>query len=202
MTQKHSDRQTNAERPQDIEALVIGASTGGPKALVSVVKSLPPRVGVPIFIVQHMPAGFTTSFAKRLDSCSPIPVVEAEDGMRIQKGTVYVAPGGRHMVVQSTRIKLLDTEKVHGVKPAVDLLFESAANQYEEKVAAVVLTGMGRDGTAGCLKVQQKGGYVLAQDEQSCVVYGMPKHALESGAVDEMASLDVVAERVKEMVKV
>lgn len=190
------------DRKKPIDALVVGASTGGPKAILSLIRSLPSEVKVPIFIVQHMPEGFTASFAKRLDQFSSIPVVEAEDGMRIEKGIVYLAPGGKHMVLDPHRIRLMDTEKVHGVKPAVNPLFETAAKQYGENIAAILLTGMGRDGTSGCLEIKQKGGYVLAQNQESCVVYGMPKNAMEAGAVDRMLSLEEITIMMREMVKV
>ena len=163
--------------------------------LTELIKTLPEDLSIPIFIVQHMPAGFTTSFAKRLDALSEVGVVEAEDGMRIEKGMVYVAPGGMHMVINRNRIQLLDTPKIHGVKPAIDPMFESAIDVYGENILAVILTGMGRDGAKGCVAVKHAGGYVIAQDEESCVVYGMPKAAVETGAVDEVLSIyDIIVE--------
>lgn len=180
---------------KEIDAIVIGASTGGPKMLTELIKTLPEDLAIPIFIVQHMPAGFTASFAKRLDALSDVSVVEAEDGMRVEKGMVYVAPGGMHMVINRNRIQLLDTPKVHGVKPAIDPMFESAIDVYGENILAVILTGMGRDGAEGCVSVKNAGGYVIAQDEESCVVYGMPKSAVETGAVDEILSIyDIIVE--------
>lgn len=180
---------------KEIDAIVIGASTGGPKMLTELIKTLPEDLAIPIFIVQHMPAGFTASFAKRLDALSDVSVVEAEDGMRVEKGMVYVAPGGMHMVINRNRIQLLDTPKVHGVKPAIDPMFESAIDVYGENILAVILTGMGRDGAEGCVSVKNAGGYVIVQDEESCVVYGMPKSAVETGAVDEILSIyDIIVE--------
>lgn len=180
---------------KEIDAIVIGASTGGPKMLTELIKTLPEDLAIPIFIVQHMPAGFTASFAKRLDALSDVSVVEAEDGMRVEKGMVYVAPGGMHMVINRNRIQLLDTPKIHGVKPAIDPMFESAIDVYGENILAVILTGMGRDGAEGCVSVKNAGGYVIAQDEESCVVYGMPKAAVETGAVDEVLSIyDIIVE--------
>ena len=180
---------------KEIDAIVIGASTGGPKMLTELIKTLPEDLAIPIFIVQHMPAGFTASFAKRLDALSDVSVVEAEDGMRVEKGMVYVAPGGMHMVINRNRIQLLDTPKIHGVKPAIDPMFESAIDVYGENILAVILTGMGRDGAECCVSVKNAGGYVIAQDEESCVVYGMPKAAVETGAVDEVLSIyDIIVE--------
>ena len=178
-----------------IDAIVIGASTGGPQMLTELVKTLPEDLAIPIFIVQHMPAGFTASFARRLDAHSDVNVVEAEDGMKIQKGTVYLAPGGLHMVINHNRIQLLDTPKVHSVRPAIDPMFESAIETYGKNILAVILTGMGKDGAEGCVAVKNAGGHVIAQDEESCVVYGMPKSAVETGAVDEVLSIyDIIVE--------
>ena len=185
---------------KQIDAIVIGASTGGPQMLTELVKTLPEDLAIPIFIVQHMPAGFTASFAKRLDALSDVNVVEAEDGMKIQKGTVYLAPGGLHMVINRNRIQLLDTPKVHSVRPAIDPMFESAIETYGENILAVILTGMGKDGAEGCVAVKNAGGYVIAQDEESCVVYGMPKSAVETGAVDEVLSIyDIIVEINKQI---
>ena len=180
---------------KEIDAIVIGASTGGPQMLTELVKTLPEDLAIPIFIVQHMPAGFTASFARRLDAHSDVNVVEAEDGMKIQKGTVYLAPGGLHMVINRNRIQLLDTPKVHSVRPAIDPMFESAIETYGKNILAVILTGMGKDGAEGCVAVKNAGGHVIAQDEESCVVYGMPKSAVETGAVDEVLSIyDIIVE--------
>ncbi|HZK46571.1 MAG TPA: CheB methylesterase domain-containing protein, partial [Atopostipes sp.] len=126
--------------------------------------------------------------------------VEAEDGMKIQKGTVYLAPGGLHMVINRNRIQLLDTPKVHSVRPAIDPMFKSAIETYGENILAVILTGMGKDGAEGCVAVKNAGGYVIAQDEESCVVYGMPKAAVETGAVDEVLSIyDIIVEINKQI---
>ena len=163
--------------------------------LTELVKTLPEDLAIPIFIVQHMPAGFTASFARRLDARSDVNVVEAEDGMKIQKGTVYLAPGGLHMIINRNRIQLLDTPKVHSVRPAIDPMFESAIETYGKNILAVILTGMGKDGAEGCVAVKNAGGYVIAQDEESCVVYGMPKSAVETGVVDEVLSIyDIIVE--------
>lgn len=189
-------------RPSKIDALMIGASTGGPNVLTQIVKSLPANLSIPVFIVQHMPEGFTASFSKRMNSLAKVPVVEAENRMLIKAGTVYLAPGGKHMIVRNKRIQLLDTAKVHSVKPAVDPLFESVVNHYGRNTLGVILTGMGRDGAAGCLDIKRAGGYVIAQNEESCVVYGMPRHAYEAGAVNELLSIEEIIESINKIVGV
>jgi len=196
--------QTNTSKTLPIKktnAIVIGASTGGPKVISSLIQSLPSSLSMPIFIVQHMPRGFTASFAERLNIISSVSVVEAEDGMPIERGTVYIAPGGYHLVIENQFLRLLDTEKVHGVKPAVDFLFESAVQTYGKKTLGILLTGMGKDGAKGCLAIKKAGGYVLAQNENSSVVYGMPKHAAELGAVDELLSTNQIINKLNEAVK-
>lgn len=198
-----SERKVSRRTPsitQKINVLAIGASTGGPKVITSLIKELPSNLSIPVFIVQHMPKGFTKSFARRLDSVSKVPVVEAVDNMRVERGVVYVAPGGFHMVIDKHRIRLLDTKKIHGVKPAVDPMFESVTQIYGKKTLGILLTGMGKDGAKGCLKVKEAGGYVLAQNEETCVVYGMPKFAVEAGAVNESLSIDEMILKIKEVV--
>lgn len=186
---------------KEVEAIVIGASTGGPKMLTALIQTLPSNLSIPIFIVQHMPAGFTASFAKRLNTLSNVSVVEAEHNMTVEPGTVYLAPGGRHMVIKGHRIKLLDTEKVHSVKPAIDPMFHSAIEVYGGNILAVIMTGMGRDGAQGCVEVKNAGGYVIAQDEATSVVYGMPKSAVETGAVDEILSIDAIINEINKQIE-
>lgn len=188
-------------RIEKVDAIVLGASTGGPKVLTSIICSLPSSLTVPVFVVQHMPAGFTTSFANRLNSLAKVPVIEAKDKTSIEAGKVYVAPGGKHMVLHNHHIRLLDSEKIHGVKPAVDPLFETVAKKYKQKTLGIVLTGMGKDGTIGCGAIQKAGGYVLAQDEASSVVYGMAKNAVESNLVDEVLKIDEMKKIINELVK-
>ncbi|HCX65770.1 MAG TPA: chemotaxis response regulator protein-glutamate methylesterase, partial [Eubacteriaceae bacterium] len=180
-----------------VDAVVIGASTGGPKVLFDLISKLPSPLTVPVFIVQHMPKGFTSSFAERLDKECPVKVMEATDNMPVQRGIVYVAPGDYHMRVENNKIKLDQGDKIHGVRPAVDYLFESAANKYGRNLLAVVLTGMGKDGTKGLVEIKKKGGVTIAQNEESCVVYGMPRSALEAGAVDEVMSPLEIAKNIK-----
>ena len=188
--------------PQRVEAIAIGASTGGPRALMQVVCQFPAELAIPVFIVQHMPAGFTASFANRLNSEANVTVVEAVDGLPVEKGIVYIAPGNYHMVVENKTIRLLTTPKMHGVRPAVDILFESVAKEYGSKVMGVVLTGMGYDGTQGLYEIKAAGGYSLAQDEATSVVYGMPKNAVENGVVDQCIGLTEISEILSQIIKV
>ncbi|HPF70734.1 MAG TPA: chemotaxis response regulator protein-glutamate methylesterase [Candidatus Krumholzibacteria bacterium] len=176
--------------------LVIGASTGGPPAVEKVIAALP-ETAPPTLIVQHMPKLFTGAFAKRLNEKAQVRVVEAAGGERLEPGTVYVAPGDRHLVVQRSGIELrtalTDGEKVHSCRPAVDILFDSVARYVGADVMAVVLTGMGNDGAAGLLALRRAGAVTIAQDEATCVVYGMPKAAAELGAVQHVLPLDDIA---------
>lgn len=177
-----------------IEAVVIGASTGGPKALYSIITKLPSDLDVPIFIVQHMPAGFTKAFAERLNSNSLVNVVEATDNQSIEKGVVYIAPGGYHMEVgKDKKIHLNMEPSLWGVRPAVDKLFDSASKVYKEKLLSVVLTGMGKDGANGTISVKKNGGITLAQDKETSTIYGMPKVTFETGMVDKVVPLDKIS---------
>lgn len=184
-----------------IEALVIGASTGGPKALVQLISRLPKETHVPIFIVQHMPKGFTASLAERMDRESKVRVVEAENGMSISSGTVYLAPGDFHMMIARDQILLQSTDKIHGVRPAVDYLFFSAAEKYKDKLLAVILTGMGKDGSEGMARIRDAGGYNIAQDKESSIVFGMPGSVISRGLVDEVLSLEDISKTINRMVR-
>lgn len=188
-------------RPDIINVLMIGASTGGPKIVTKFVQELPANLSVPVFIVQHMPKGFTTSFAKRMNNLAKVPVIEAEHRMVYKAGTVYLAPGGKHMVIRNKRIMLLDSAKVHSVRPAVDPLFKSLVDKFGDKSLGIILTGMGKDGTDGALAIKEKGGYVIAQNEESCIVYGMPRYANEAGAVDELLSIEEIIAATDEILE-
>jgi len=185
-----------------VKAIVIGASTGGPKVLFEIVRSLPKDLNLPVFIVQHMPKGFTKSFAERLDSECALKVVEAEDDMDIRSGVVYVAPGDYHMVIDGLKVRLNQKPKLHGVRPAADYLFESAAVKYGKGLLAVILTGMGKDGASGMISIKDEGGYNLAQNKETCVVYGMPGFAVSSGVVDEILAPEEISEHILKIVKV
>lgn len=183
-----------------IKAVVIGASTGGPKALVSLISRLPEKVKTPIFIVQHMPKGFTASLANRMNNESKVKVVEAEDRMQIENNTVYLAPGDFHMILDKNRIIINSNEKVHGVRPAVDNLFNTAAPIYKENLLGIMLTGMGKDGTDGMSTIKEFGGYNIAQSEETCVVYGMPGSAVSKGVVDEILDLEDISIKLNKLV--
>ncbi len=185
------------------KALGIGVSTGGPQTLMQIIPKLPANFPVPILIVQHMPPLFTKQLAERLDQLSMLRVKEAEQGEPVRKGVVFIAPGDFHMevkkVVSGEEIFLHKGPPRNFCRPAVDELFESMADVYEDKTVALVLTGMGRDGEEGARKIKEKGGLVLAQDEKSCVVFGMPRAVIEAGLADEVLNLTQIPQRLKEI---
>jgi two-component system chemotaxis response regulator CheB len=184
-----------------VEAVIIGASTGGPKALYSVITEIKKNIGVPIFIVQHMPVGFTKAFAERLNSNSAIKVVEASDYDLVEKDVVYIAPGGYHMEVGADKRIHLNTEpSVWGVRPAVDKLFISAAKVYGSNLLSIVLTGMGKDGALGTVEVKKCGGITVSEDKSTCTIYGMPKATYETGMVDYVIPLDEVSSLIHRIV--
>lgn len=180
--------------PRKPEMLLIGVSTGGPVALASLLPKLPASLPVPILVVQHMPPLFTASLAGSLDAKCALTVKEARDGELALPGNVYIAPGGRHMKIHSEggekRIRITDDPPENHCKPAVDVLFRSVAHGFPGKAAAVILTGMGSDGTLGCRLLKRHGATVIVQDEASCVVFGMPKEVIQAGMADVVASLD------------
>lgn len=168
-----------------IDAVLIGASTGGPKALSTVLTALPANLNLPVFVVQHMPAGFTKAFAERLNDNCDLTVVEAKDCEYIHDNYIYIAPGGYHMEVGSDKKIHLNTEpQIWGVRPAVDKLFMSAVKVYNKHLISVILTGMGKDGAQGTAAVKEAGGVTIAEDKSTCTIYGMPKAAYETGKVD------------------
>ncbi|MBM7544715.1 two-component system chemotaxis response regulator CheB [Weissella beninensis] len=181
------------------QAVVIGASTGGPKALLSVIQQLPNHLSKPIFIVQHMPKGFTKHFAERMNQEAAVTVVEATDGMLIQN-RVYLCPGDYHMTLDRGRIMLNQAPKLHGTRPAVDYLFKSAASLYQAKLTAVLLTGMGKDGADGMVTVHHHGGYNIAQNKETCTVYGMPRSAVEKNVVNEILPLAMIGTKISQIV--
>ncbi|MCL1926438.1 MAG: chemotaxis response regulator protein-glutamate methylesterase [Syntrophorhabdaceae bacterium] len=183
------------------EMLLIGVSTGGPNALGVVLPALPKDLGVPVLVVQHMPPVFTQSLAESLNTKCALKVCEASHGMAVEVGTIYIAPGGRHMRVASGAggtkvIQITDDPPENNCRPAVDYLFRSAANNFPGKSLGVILTGMGSDGVIGLRLLKRHGCFVIAQDEASCVVYGMPKSAVDAGVVDVVLPLGAIAQRV------
>lgn len=182
------------------KVVVIASSTGGPAALNVLWKSLPEGLQVPILLVQHMPEGFTASLAARLDKLGTVPCREAQAGDQITPGQALIAPGGKHMVVtKEGRIAFNEEPTLHGVRPAADHLFNSAAEFFGSSCVGVVLTGMGRDGAVGAKTLKDKGCTVLGESESSCMIYGMPKAAKELGGITaeytihEMASAIVAS---------
>lgn len=187
------------------EVVVIGVSTGGPEALSHLVPSLPDTLPVPVVIVQHMPGNFTASLAAALDRRSRIVVREGEHGDVIRAGTVYVAPGGTHTALgrDAKRNLILtdsDAPPENGFRPSVDVLFRSAAKACRGAVVAVILTGMGDDGALGLGDLKREGAFVLAQDEETSVVWGMPGRAVRSGFADEVLPIEEIGPRLIEQV--
>lgn len=179
--------------------IFVGASTGGTEALKHFLLGMPADCP-PILVVQHMPETFTASFAKRLDSLCAPRVIESKGNEKVEAGTVYIAPGHSHLQVRKTPsglvTELLQTPPVNRHRPAVDVLFHSAAQLVGRNALGVILTGMGKDGAQGLLAMHQAGARTYGQDEASCVVYGMPREAAQIGAVDEVVSLDDMSRRV------
>ena len=189
-----------------VSAIAIGASTGGPQALGRVMRALKPAIaGVPVFVVQHMPAGFTQALASHLSSGCGIVAREAVDGEEARGGVVYVAPGGKHMsVVQkgaARAINVYDGPAVNYCKPSVDPLFRSAAEAYRAGLVAVVLTGMGSDGAAAAQQVARNGGRVVAQDEATSVVWGMPGATVATGCCEAVLPVDDIGPHLVRLMK-
>lgn len=177
-----------------LRVVVVAVSTGGPAALTRLVPALPPKPPFAMVIVQHMPTGFTQALAERLHEVSEIDVHEAEDGESLQMGACILAPGDRHLVfLDGGRIRLTSDPPVHGCRPAGDVTLRSAAQVFGRRVTGVVMTGMGKDGAEGLAAVRAAGGRTIAQDRATCVIYGMPKAAIELGVVDEVLPLDEIA---------
>lgn len=182
--------------------VVIGASTGGPAALQTVLAGLPADLPAAVLVVQHMPMGFTRSLAERLDSISPLAIKEAAPGDVLEVGRGLLAPGGFHMTVdENGHIALNQNPTVHGVRPAVDVTMASVAQRYGAATVGVVLTGMGRDGTNGALLIRSAGGQVIAEDESTCVVWGMPRSVVEAGAANRVVPLPEVAAAIEAAVR-
>lgn len=180
-----------------VDAVVIGVSTGGPNALAEFIPQLPAELPVPVFIVQHMPATFTPLLAERLDQRARLKVIEATDGMLVEAGKVYIAPGDFHMTVVrelTKRVIRLNQEKPeNSCRPAADVLFRSAAEAYDRRLLGVVMTGMGHDGTVGARAIKSKGGQVIVQDEASSVVWSMAGSVFRAGLADGQFALQDLA---------
>ena len=198
---------TTGKRAARSEIVGIGVSTGGPNALAEVLPKLPADIGVPILLVQHMPPVFTQSLAESLNAKCAIDVREAVDGQTIEPNTALIAPGGKQMRVAAgadgtTRIvRVTNDPPENNCKPSVDHLFRSISRHYVGRATGVIMTGMGSDGTLGLKLMKRNGASIIAQDEASCVVFGMPKEPIEAGIVDVIAPLDHIAQEICRMTK-
>jgi two-component system chemotaxis response regulator CheB len=190
--------------PRDIGLLLVGASTGGPDALLQLLRPLPADFPIPGAVVQHMPAGFTEQLAKRLNDQCAIEIREAKNGELLQPGCILVAPGGKHLEIQGggaqARTVLTKAEPENSCRPAVDVLFRTGARTKASPVLAVVLTGMGQDGVAGLKHIQAAGGWSIVQDQETSVVWGMPGAAVKAGVVHEVLPLQEISGRIVELV--
>ena len=189
------------------EIIGIGISTGGPNALTTMIPMLPKTLKVPVLIVQHMPPMFTASLAASLDKKSALEVREAKDGDTVEPGKVLIAPGGKQMKIVAgadgltRKIKITDDPPENSCKPSADYLFRSIAQHYVGRSTGVIMTGMGSDGSKGLVQMKKNGSFIIAQDEKTCTVFGMPKEPIESGIVDVIAPLEKIAEEIVKTVK-
>lgn len=186
-----------------VDIIVIGTSTGGPQSLKLVLGRLPADLSVPVAMVLHMPVGYTAMYAEKLNELGPLQVIESQGGEEVVAGTAYLAPAGRHLVFEKdpvgcvrTRLALHPLDTAH--RPAVDVLFQSAAEVYGDRVLGVVMTGMGSDGREGAAWVKARGGRMITEAEESCVVYGMPRSVVEAGLSDASVPLEQLADAIME----
>jgi len=190
--------------PRESKLVVIGASAGGPRALSEIMPMFPADTPAAFVIVQHMPGVFTRSFAERLNAVSELPVREAEDGDILEPGRVLVAPGGKDLIIGADkddlgRVSLMDSRDRRGATPHIDTTMITAADAYGPNSIGVIMTGMGSDGARGMERIKRNKGATIAQDEESCLVFGMPKVAIERGCVDWVVSLEKIPEKVMEL---
>ena len=177
----------------DLPIVAVAASTGGPVAIRALLQGLDPELNASIVICQHMPPRFTREFAARLNEVTPFAVCEAESGMVTNPGSVLIAPGGYHLELQGREVRLREGQPVNGARPSADLLFRSLAGTAGRRGIGVILTGMGEDGARGAVAIRKSGGIVLAQDEESSMVFGMPAAAVRLDAVDEVLPLESIS---------
>lgn len=194
---------TPLREPGKIEIIAIGISTGGPNALREVFQKIDPNLKQPILVVQHMPAGFTEEFANSLNTICPLEVKEAKDGDLIKSGRILIAPGNYHIYVErrslAAVVRLSDAPQRNGHRPSADVLFESVASVYQNRALGVIMTGMGSDGAAQLAEMRRQGAHTLGQNEESCIVYGMPKVAFEMGGVQRQVSLQNMAQEISSL---
>lgn len=202
-TRSRAARVRRRPAPAVFSAVAIAASTGGPRTLLELLRALPAELPAAVLVVQHMPAGFTTSFAARLGHSCALPVHEASEGCAIRSGNVYIAPGGSHMLVRRSEdgltAKLTRDDPVWGVRPAADVLFAAVASHFGPRSVGVVLTGMGRDGASGLRAVREVGGWGVAQDQETSVIFGMPRAA--APYANEVLPLSGIATAITERVQ-
>jgi len=192
---------TNTKSVHHVEVVMIGTSTGGPAALQTIFKQIPANFSKPIVIVQHMPGSFTKAFAERLNKISALTVSEAQNGDRLKPGHVYVAPGGMQLMIDRRNggsIHIHESDERISYRPSVDIALASAAKHYGRNALAIILTGMGSDGKEGALLLKQVGGTIWAQDEASCVIYGMPMAVVKAGLVESILPLDDIGPKIYE----
>ena len=193
-------RRASAPRKRPYKLVAIGTSTGGPVALQKILTRLPANFPAPILLIQHMPGTFTSAFAERLDKLCQITVKEAENGDTLRPGVALLAPGGQQMMLDGRgTVRILPGDERLNYKPSVDVTFGSAARAFQDKVLAIVLTGMGADGREGARMLKQAGSSVWAQDEASCVIYGMPMAVVKAGLADGVYDLDEIARYLLEL---
>lgn len=194
------DKITPMREPESLKLIVLGISTGGPNALRKVFAQLKPDLALPMLVVQHMPAGFTREFAHSLDKICPLEVKEAEDGDILKPGRILIAPGDKHLSLEkrslATIARLKDQGLVNGHKPSAGVLFQDAVDAFGNQLLAIIMTGMGKDGSREIGEIYKAGGYTIAQDEKSCIVYGMPRVAVEHEYIREVVNLDDMAETI------
>lgn len=204
--QKNSKQSNNlisrvSVKPTKVEHIVIGSSTGGPNALKEILKEIPADFPIPISIVQHLEQGHEENLASWLDKFCKLHVRVAKDGDIPQKGEVIMGVQGRHLSLVNKMFKFTDEAQLHFQKPAVDILFSTAANSFKSNLVGILLTGMGRDGGNGCLDIVRNGGFTIVQDEKTSTVYGMPKAAVELNAASVVLPLNEIANYLIEMVR-
>ncbi len=196
-TTRATQKTHSRKRPNHV--VVIGSSTGGPRALMQVISSLPADIDAAVLVVQHMPSLFTKSLAERLESLSELSVAEAQDGDEIQRSRVLVAPGDHHMLVNDGHIKLHRGPPVLGVRPCIDVTMESVAKAFGSRSLGVVLTGMGTDGTRGAALIKAAGGKIIVEDESTCVVNGMPTSVIKAGYADYIVPIYDIASKIADI---
>lgn len=186
-----------------IDAVIVGASTGGPAALRTLLERLDSRIRIPVLVVQHIPVGFSEPLARRLRSASRLDVTEASDGSTIVGGTVYIAHAGQHLTIdrfsEGLRVKLVDSEPVNGCRPSIDVLMDSALRHFGNRCLAVVLTGMGCDGAAGASRIRTQGGIVFAQTPESCTVSSMPRRTIRAAGADRIGDVCQLAQLINSL---